>query len=242
MNKYEKNHNGDLSKTYKPYELVNISFEKIKNHSYVTQQTFGVVNAMGVKQTIRGVTVKHNDELFMENLSVSRLVQAANRFYQKDDLVTTYDGKNIQTESANWNESPTTSLTKKEHEEKWGKDLSRPYIYIISSQTCLETSNIVKTSDGYLVSVDLDPIYGALRYVKQMCNISHIDPPSFQSINIKYTLDNELNMLKSEVTESYTVVMGVKAKSDATMTEYFEYDKEIAIPDIKSNFTYVKGE
>lgn len=242
MKRYNSSKNKSYDTEFKPYELATIALEKVKNHAYVKTQSFGVVNAMGIKQTIRATSIKNNNSYFLENLSVSSMVQVAKRFYQTDDQVTTYDSNKAETEKAVWNTDPISTLPKAEHEEIWGKDLSRPSIYIISSKTALSTSYVEKTTTGYTVSLDLHPVYSVLRYVKQMIVLSGVESPKFESINLKYTLDNDLNLIKSTVSEKYSVVMVVQAQSDASLEEFFTYDMPSDIPDLNTNVNYSKGE
>lgn len=227
---------------FKSYEFANIALNKIGLHENVWSQTYGLVNAMGVKQTVRATSIKEENKYFLENISASSMVQAAKRFYQEGDQVITYNGGSVSTEMATWSENPQSTLSKKEHEDKWGKNLSRPSIYIISKATALETSKVEKDGDGYKVSLDIDPKLGVLRYVKQMIEISGVGSPKFHSIHMEMLLDSDLSLKQTKINEKYSVVMVVKAESEAEISEYFTYDQGKKIPDLKTNCDYSKGE
>ena len=199
---------------------------------------YGQVNAMGVAQTVRAASIKNKEEYFLENISASSMVQTGKRFYQKDGKVTTYNGENVETTKAKWNETPASELSLEEHEAKWGKDLSRPLIYIISSKTSKETSNSEKTSEGYTVHLDLSPKYSVLRYVRQMVEISPVTDPVFETVQLTLHLDSNLNLLSTDVDESYSVVMVVTANSVAHLSETYTYDVETPIPALSQDLEY----
>ena len=242
LKKFKSSKATDYTKDFKPYEMACIAIEKIKEHDYVIAKTYGEVDAMGVNQTVRATSIKNKDEYFMENISASSMVKTAKRFFQKDGVVKTYEGNSVKTESAEWEDNPTSELSLAEHEDKWGKDLSRSIIYIISSKTCFDTSTAEKTDKGYTLRLDLSPKYAVLRYVRQMVSISPIKDPIFHSVQFNLYLDQNLNLLSTEVNESYSVVMVVTAESVARLKEYYTYDVQTKIPGLHDNMEYEKGE
>lgn len=238
MKRYKASKADDYSKDFKPYELANIATNKFADHDYVVSKTHGTVNAMGVEQSVRATSIKNKDEYFMENISASSMLQTGKRFYQSNGKISTYNGEHVEAEKAKWNETPISELSLEEHEEKWGKQLSRPLIYIISSKTSFDTSTAEKTSEGYTVRLDLSPKYAVLRYVKQMVEISPIKDPYFHSIQLHLYLDANLNLLKSEVEESYSVVMVVTAESVAHVSDIYTYDVETPVPALNQDLEY----
>lgn len=238
MKKYQSTKSDDYTTAFKPYEIANIGINKISNHDYVQVKTKGDVNAMGVNQTVRATSIKNKDEYFLENISASSMLQTGKRFYQRGETITTYNGENVEAERANWNSTPQSELSLSEHEAKWGKQLSRPLIYIISSKTSYDTSTATKTSDGYKVILDLHPKYAVLRYVRQMVEISPVKDPLFHSIQLTLNLDNDLNLLSTEVNESYSVVMVVTAESVANIKDVYTYDQATPLPSLSENLTY----
>lgn len=238
MKRYSASKASDYTKDFAPYELANIGINKIKEHDFVSSKTYGKVNAMGVEQTVRASSIKNRNEYFLENISASSMVQTAKRFYQKEDKVSTFDGGNVSTNRADWKENPVSELSLVEHEAKWGKDLSRPLIYIISSKTAFDTSTATKNEDGYIVRLDLSPKYAVLRYVRQMVEISPIKDPIFHSVQLTLSLDKDLNVISSEVEESYSVVMVVTAESVAQLKENYTYDVETPIPNLSQDLEY----
>lgn len=241
MNRYRSFAGDDFSKEFTSYELVNISLEKFKEHDYISSTTVGNVKSVGLDQRVRASTIKDKNNYFMENISYG-LVKTAKRFYQKDNLIKTYDGSDIDVETANWNEEDAESLSLEKHEEKWGKTLNRPNIYIISSKTVLETSKIEKRDSGYVVSLNLHPQYSVLRYVRQMVSISPITNPVFESITLTMNLNKNLDLKSMVVDEKYTVTMIIPISSVGHIEESYTYDSYKPIPDLKTNVEYPKYE
>ena len=238
MKKYQASKSDDYTKSFAPYEIANIGINKISQHDYVVTKTKGEVNAMGVAQTVRATSIKNKDEYFLENISASSMLQTGKRFYQRGETISTFNGEKVESEKAVWSTTPQSELPLTEHEAKWGKQLSRPLIYIISSKTSYETSTATKTSDGYKVILDLHPKYAVLRYVRQMVEISPIKDPIFHSIQLTFNLDNDLNILSSEVNESYSVVMVVTAESVANIKDVYTYDQATPLPSLSEDLTY----
>lgn len=238
MKKYSESVASDYTKDFKSYELANIGINKIQNHDYVVSKTIGSAKALGVDQSVRAASIKNKNEYFLENLSVSKLVQTAKRFYQKEDVVKTYNGSEIDIEKAAWNENPDSELSLKDHEAKWGKQLSRPLLYIISSKTTLDTSTATKSSDGYTVKLDLSPKYAVLRYERQIVEISPVTNPIFHKIHLTLKLDNQLNLLSYSVDESYSVVMVILVETAVKLEETYTYDVETKIPNLTEDFKY----
>lgn len=237
---YQKYLKTDPSKydSFKDYELVNISFKKVAEHNNVYTISRGAVDAAGVKQTVRSNYVKNGDSMFFENISASSLVQVAWRFYQNGNDVGIYEGSYKDIESASFKEDKKTSLSKAEYDETWGKDLTRPSIYIISSKTVL-SSEKSKVGSDIVVSLDLDPTYSVARYVKQMINVSGLKKkPSFESVHIDFTLSNDLTLKQLSIREHYEVTMFGVHDSIGTLVEDFTYDTEKPVPALNENAIY----
>lgn len=235
------NINSDLTSTFTPVELVEISLAKFSTHTYIRSTQYGLVTAMGVDQTVRTSSIKNGENYFLEDISNSSLVHAARRFYQSGDEVKDYEGSNVTQTKATWSDSKCTIRNIEEHTKKWGKDLSRPLIYIISSKTA--NGNVVKTDSEYHVSLSLDKDLSTIRYAKQMLSISPIDNPVFDSLDIQLILNKNLDLISYHTEEHYKVDMIVSGvSSHGRLSEYFTYDEQTAIPDLTTNITYEEGE
>lgn len=235
------NTNDDLTKSFSPAELVGVSIEKFKYHDYVYSYQYGLVNAMGVNQSVRASSIKDHDNYFLEDISFSGTVSAARRFYQSNDEVKDYEGSNVNVTSASWSDSNCTTRNIEEHTKKWGKDLSRPIILIVSSKTTI-SGTAVKEGDTYKVSLSLDKDRSTIRYAKQMLSISPIQNPVYNSIDVQFILSKNLDLISYHSEEHYEVDMIMPGvASYGKLSEYFTYDEQKNIPDITTNITYNEG-
>ncbi len=221
--------------TYKPFELANIAFYKYSLNEYTRSEVKSSAVAMGVTQTTNGQNFKNKDIYFSESVSSSTFVKVAKRFYIQDDKVDIYNGKLINNKNGLGGEYSTSEeMTVDEYKDTWGKDLNNPVIYTITSETTLDSSSISKTDDGYLISLDLDPLKSVTRYVKQMMQMSNLsDSPEFDYVHLEFSLDSELNLLEMNVKEAYYVWVVGKNYTEAKLTEKFMVmDESTPIPSV----------
>ena len=225
---------------YEPYDLANISIYKYSLNKYTMSEvsstavakTFGIT----VNQYTYGKSIKNDNQSFNESLSESSFVNVAKRFYQSGDEVDVYSGKTTVDDNGKFGNYGNDKVvyTLENYEKDWGKNLTKPVIYIISSKTALETSTISKTDSGYTISLDLDPISSVINYVKQMVQMSNLnETPRFEQVHVQFDIDNELNLLEMNVSEKYKATMGFTADTTATLIEkYTILDSPMEIPSI----------
>ncbi len=242
---YETKHNEktleELVDVYKPYEIVNLAEYKAEENENLVTIGIGEVTAVAnVKQTIYATQMRLGNEYFMENLSKSKFVSVAKRFYQEEDTVYSYVGELENEKRATWPEVVKEELTLEEHEEKWGKDLTRGSIYIVSSKTVLESDyNFV---DGNLeVTLTLDPLYSVIRYVKQMVHVSDLSvPPTFHDVKVTYVIDENLRLLSRDIYEVYDVTSFgiVSPNTKGHLKETLYYEESLMIPSLMEHIDY----
>ncbi len=227
--------NGDYS-SLKPYEIANIGLYKASLHDSLRIVSKGDVIASGVSQTVRGYAIKNGNSYFMENISKG-LISCSWRVYQEED-VKTYPGKDIDVEKATYQEDDFNAYSLDEYISLWGKPLSRPNIYVISSDSVLSGETSIN-EDRYIVELELDPNKSVVKYVKQMKVVSGLsDYPVFYNVHLTFTLDSELNLLKINTVEKYEVnKLGVHSSTGTLEDSYF-YDEGIAIPQLNNPLTY----
>ena len=226
---------------YKPYELANIAFYKYSLNEFTRSEINSSAVAMGVSQVTNGQSIKNKDISFSESVSSSAFVKVAKRFYVQDDKVDIYNGKLIDDKNGLGGQYSTCEeMSVEEYKDSWGKDLSNPVIYTITSETTLNTSSITENDNGYLISLDLDPLKSVTRYVKQMMQMSSLsDAPEFDYVHVEFSLDSDLNLLEMNVKEAYYVWVVGKNYTEATLTEkYMILDEETPIPSIDNVVYY----
>lgn len=233
--------NADYSTSFEAPELVEISFEKMKSHNYVVSYQYGLAQAMKTNQTVRSCRIKNGNDYFLENISNSSLVHAARRSYQDATTVKNYEGKNVKTTTATWSEDRLTTYSIEDYVEEWGKDISRPLIHIISTKTA--TGTATKVNNEYHVSLSLDKDSATPRYAKQIVAISNVKNPVFESIEMQFILNENLDLVSYHSEEHYKVDIIFKGVETYTrVSEYYTYDEEAKIPDLNTNITYESGD
>ena len=237
-NRYLSTNPNSYLSTFKSYELVNISLKKLSKEVSFRSTDIGSVVAAGVTQTIYGTSIKENDSYFNESISSSSLVKVAKRFYQVDDEVTIYNGGVISSTIASWDSTSLEEMTTEEFENTWGKTLDRSSIYIVSSKTVLDEGKVENDGTNYKVTLNLDPIKSVIRYVRQMTMMSDLSrSPDFTSVQITYTLDQNLRLLNCDIYESYEVWKFGKHMSNSHLTTTYYYQGS-SIPDLNTNCQY----
>ena len=226
-------------KNYRYYELVNISWLKFGQEEHTHTVSHGIVNANVVKQKIFAHDVRDGDKFFNESLSYSGIKTCGVRFFQTEEGVETYWATGVKENgTATWSENKKEDHSLLQHEEKWGKTLDRPVIYIISSTTVLKES-MAESAGGYIIDLDLDPKLSVKRYVKQMVSISNLDSvPTFKSVHLHFEMDADLNIKTFVADEAYTVYVVGKNDSSSTLTQEFYHNSDEKIPDLHENYNY----
>lgn len=248
LEKYSKlDPNSDLTYSLKSYEFVNLAAYNHQQEKYTYSQQFGLVDAKLAKTDIRVTNIKNDKNYFTENLSYCNmdLAKAGRRFYQSETEVQNYNGPNVEKDGnvykSTWSLEETKTID--EHEEKWGKDLSRPLIYNISSSTVLDGSTCELVNESYVITMNLNPGKSSGRYKAQMNSISGVTNVVFENIHIVCNLTKDLHFKSVQVNEKYSVrKLGLDTDSTGTLNEYFKYGEETKIPEINENFTYNEEE
>lgn len=229
-------------------ELANISLQKFSQSTMSRSYGYGVAKST-VNLTIRNATIRNNDEYLEESLSKSdpgsiMNIVVAQRDYQHgtndDSNIDSYKG-NISSDVANpdWNNAEHITYTVASYEEEFGKTVSRPSVYIISSKTVLEASTVNKTNDGYSIYMDLHTSNSVARYVKRMMNLSNSEVQSFDYIHLTFFVDSDFNLKKSTVVESYRAGMGgINAPVTNEISTYYFTGTSATMPEANENIDY----
>ena len=214
------------------YQLVNISLYKLSTLDYFSSIEEGEAVASGITQTINGKNIKNKSSYFNESISNSSLVHIAKRFYQNDDEIDEYTGNVKSATSAEYKEDSKSISTLNEFENKWGKTLDRPCIYIISSKTVV-SSSVDFYDNQYKISLELNPSTSVIRYVKQMKSMSQLSSyPEFSKVKLTFTLDSKLTLLEFETDETYEVFKFGKHNTNGKLKTTYFYDLEEKMPSL----------
>ena len=233
-------------------ELANISLQKFESYEHSSTFGYGEVQS-AVNLDVRDHFVRNGSEFFQESTSKSAQgaivnVIVAQRDYQhgleEGSDVDTYVGtiNGYDAENPNWSSPTKTTRTTEEYEDTFGKKVSRTSVYIISSKSVLEDgSSVVRTADGYTITMNLDTVKGVARYRKRMIGLSNSEIKSFEYVKLTYNVDNDFNLITSRVNEKYAAGMGgVSATCVGEMRTYYYTGTIVEIPDMNTNTVYPK--
>lgn len=224
------------------YEIVNLAYHNYSQHENSRSYTIGTANAAIVTQSIRGCSIREGDKYLEESLSKSNMVGVATRMYQRaDNVVELHEGEPVDATTATWG-SEHYEYSLEEFKETFGKTPSTALIYIISKKTVLtDTDKVEKTSDGYTISMSLNPKKAVINYVKQMKSISNLaDYPAFDKVDLTFKIDNDLLIKQMDVQESYYALKeaNLGADTSADVKVYYEVDGNYTIPTLNDAIVY----
>lgn len=221
---------------FTPTQLANIGINQSGKNDHSVIKATGLVDA-GVKQSILSYHIRNEEDFFFESISYG-LFSVAKRFYQDSSEVNWYKG-DYDKSKATWDESSKTTDSITTFETSWGKDLSRQSVYIISSKTVLSTSTAIVDGENIVISLDLDPIYSVVRYVKQMTMMSALESdPVFKKVNYTMTLDSNFQIIKTYSKEDYRVKKFGWNDASGWLQEDITYNTTEVIPDINTEIIY----
>lgn len=211
---------------------------KIEGKGLVKAKAMGMI----VNQTIDALTIRVRDQIYFENISVSRFAKAINRFYAINDDIEHYEGS-LSGSTVSWKQSPVNDIkTMDEYQAKFSCTLTDYMTYIVSSKTVVSESAVTLDENGnYSFELELDKSKAVVNYVKNMKVTGKLSEyPDFKSNpKIRITMDANYRILVFTSNETYDVKMGITASSVATLTNIFSYDEDFTIP-AKTDKSYIK--
>lgn len=229
----------DYLTTFDDVDIVNIALLNVENSEQFYATTKGEVVALGVKQSINGLLIKDDKNLFEEDLSYSRFVKAANRFYQDEEKVTWYKGK-YESHIGHYEDCKITEYTHDAFLDKWGRTLNTGSIYTINHKTLIESKRENSGEDTYLITLELNPKLSTLNYIKQMKITGNLKAdPVFKKVTLSFVIDDNLYLKSLSTNETYsTFVWGIDASNTkGTLTQDFYYEHK-DIPSLEEPINY----
>ena len=232
------NENQDVS-NFKPNEVANISWLKYASEEHTHSVAHCMVHAAIVNQKVCSHDVRDGDRWYSESVFYSSIKKGGFRFYQDDKNVFRYTAINPKENcTADWSKDSEYGYTKEEFEDKWGKTLDRPVIYVISDKTVREEKLEVK-DNKYIIDMEMDPEKANTRYARQMISMSNLEqPPSFKLLHLTFTVDMNYNLIQLDVHEKYTVQVVGTNESEATNEIKFYHNSTETIPDLETDYEY----
>lgn len=222
-----------------------LAFDTTFNADRVKIVGVGLVKAkaMGVtvNQTINAITIRVNNNIYFENISVSKFAKAINRFYASGNAIEHYEGS-LSGKTVTWDTNAENDIkTMDEYKAKFSCTLTDYMTYIVSSKTVVSASAVTLDANGnYVFELELDKSKSVVNYVKNMKATGGLSEyPDFTSNpKIKVTMNADYRILSFTSNETYDAKMGITASSVATLTNTFSYDEDFEIP-AKTDKSYI---
>ena len=204
-----------------------------------------LANTMGinVNQSVNTYKQYDNETLIMADITASSMVNKARQFcYRGDEVIwrmgsgssstwpTGEKGEDCFSKLAamQWQDgTPYGHMSLESFTRKNGLPGTGFSVYVINEETLLNADEVIDHGDGtYSQTYYLDPAVdkAPCHYVNQMVFTGDLPSlPSFNYITVTYTFDNNWQILRSEIDEQYTAVMGVSATCTSAYRTDFEY-------------------
>lgn len=239
MARYAEDNNPD---SYLPHELANISWNLFAQKENTYSVGHGKAHAVIVDQYTYSYDVRRGNNWYSESVSSNKgtkVKQVAYKYYQDTENVRTYSGSgaDLGPVRANWKEDSELVETLEQYENKWGRKLGRPCIFIISPATVQSETVERDSEDNYIIEMDMDIKNSVYRYKKQMIAMSNLtSAPIFKKLHLTFTLDKDLNLQKLRSDESYEVKVVGTNKTDGFFETKYYHDCADNIPEIQSTY------
>lgn len=219
---------GDLT----PTQIFVVAQARLSNCSYYGVYTKGyngedkgVVTTLGMKQDLYGYRYVVDGNGYFDYYSTGLATVVKKVEYKVgEDKFYCYEGV-IKNDTTTWTLKKTEDgkdyRNGEEYKQMVGCDADNPIDYIISTKTVKEEkSNGVK--DGlHSFTLKLDPSTSVLYYVKKMKYMSGFDYPKFKDIEIRFEVDDQMNLQNMYINENY-LVLGMDANSKYKMEFHYE--------------------
>lgn len=253
----------DVTQEFSLSQIANYALDNFKLSENSVAIGYGKANS-AVALDIRNFTIKNGDSYMEEALSKSAPgildIRVCQRDYQtgtsEDSPIESYLGSLIDAEHATYDNPTKKDYTVTTYKDTFGKSVDDPSVYVVSSKTILTdtvtqtspltgekitgNSNIKKVDGGYELYMELNTVKGVAKYWKRMMNLSGSNVSSFNYVHLTYYLNDNFELVKSFVEESYAAGMAnINASVLGTLTTYFFKDtNDYKIPSSNESVSY----
>lgn len=190
--------------------------------------------------------------------------------YQADNQVKQYQGESNKDRTCKYDNKPKGTYTIKEYaEDKAGKEVKDPFLYVVNENTVLtennpdidpDTKEVHKNSTkptpiydkdgkktGYSIHLELHhELSVAYHYTKRIRYLSELDVNRFNYVTFDMVVDNQFNLVDSKVNEKYVVIKNlpilgpIEVPTDGELHTRYYLNNVPKIPDINTSFDYSK--
>lgn len=219
---------GDLT----PTQIFVVAQARLSNCSYYGVYTKGyngedkgVVTTLGMKQDLYGYRYIVDGNGYFDYYSTGLATVVKKVEYKVgEDKFYCYEGV-IKNGTTTWTlkmaEDGKDYRNAVEYKQMVGCDADNPIDYIISTKTVKEEKSNGVKEGLHSFTLKLDPSTSVLYYVKKMKYMSGFDYPKFKDIEIRFEVDDQMNLQNMYINENY-LVLGMDANSKYKMEFHYE--------------------
>ena len=219
---------GDLT----PTQIFVVAQARLSNCSYYGVYTKGyngedkgVVTTLGMKQDLYGYRYIVDGNGYFDYYSTGLATVVKKVEYKVgEDKFYCYEGV-IKNGTTTWTlkmaEDGKDYRNAVEYKQMVGCDADNPIDYIISTKTVKEEKSNGVKEGLHSFTLKLAPSTSVLYYVKKMKYMSGFDYPKFKDIEIKFEVDDQMNLQNMYINENY-LVLGMDANSKYKMEFHYE--------------------
>ena len=185
----------------------------------------GIVKNSFKDQDVWGYRYRNGDTGYFNYYSTGIIpVIMQTRYNYSGGNFFTYDGTLNDDGTTTWNDE-ALERTADEYAEAMGTLAYYPIDYIVTTKTVIAQSSDGVNGDNYSYTISLSPKKSVANYVKKMKTMSGLpDYPSFQTIEMKFTVDKNMNFQSIAIKEEYKVNYGMTVTCTGTLKYVFSYD------------------
>lgn len=210
------------------YNLTNCTYYSVTTKGYDGEEKGSVianVPLMGaVNQTLCGYRFRNGDVGYFDYNSsgYADVIKKTNFTFGGNEFYTynLTDGQWVpEVKDENGNEKARTA---EEYQEAVGCPADKPIDYIVSTKTVLTEQSNGMTGEYYSFTITLNPETAVANYAKKMNYMAGLGYPTFQDVELRFEVDDQLRFRNIYIKEHYEVP-GL-AKTDAKFKNEFSYE------------------
>ncbi len=181
----------------------------------------GEVKNSFANQTIMGECSFIGNEVSQTSISLGfKNVATKTVISVGDNKLKFYNGNPNKEGEVQW-QDPEEKLLQ-DYRNEWGVSPQNIFPYIVSSKTLSGSTDWSSQNNTYTATLNLTLVSSVILYVKQMEKLSGLGAPTFEYINLTFTLDDNYNFKSVSIEEKYVVSIGLSVTCTGILTYNFQ--------------------
>ena len=185
---------------YTPNEILFIVNSEFRDYDSFYTRSSGTVHAkkgiISYNQEVHAQRWKFQNEVLLENLSTSSLVNVGEQAFFANDHILLRKAKKVQSESATW-ENTVRNVTHDKYIEMYGEVPMSFMHYVLNENTILSSKLLSFNSEQLIYEYVLDNVKSVPKYqIKMKTNGDLADYPKFQKIVLTLMMNTQFQPIQ----------------------------------------------